>query len=157
MALRKPLVFVNGAPQRLQSGDTLDATFEDQSVGSFVNDNAGSISQGQPVYVKSNGAVDLAQADAATTSRTYGLVFDASIATTATGKIQGDNVLTVSDWTTPTGSATLTVGSVYYLSAATAGELTTTAPSTTGQYVQKVGFAISTTKMNIDLNDPILL
>jgi hypothetical protein len=44
----------------------------------------------------------------------------------------------------------LTPNSTYYLSAATAGALTTTAPSTAGQFVYRVGKAISTTQMDID-------
>lgn len=46
-----------------------------------------------------------------------------------------------------TGLTGLTPGSKLFLSAATAGAVTATAPSTAGQYVQQVGYATSTTSM----------
>jgi len=44
-----------------------------------------------------------------------------------------------------------------YLSAATAGKPATVAPSTAGQSVQAVGFAISATSLNFQYNQPITL
>jgi hypothetical protein len=38
---------------------------------------------------------------------------------------------------------------LYYLSAAAAGKITATAPTTIGQFVARVGRAVSTTKMEI--------
>ena len=39
----------------------------------------------------------------------------------------------------------LTAGAIYYVSATTPGVLTATAPATTGQFIQRVGVALSTT------------
>jgi hypothetical protein len=46
---------------------------------------------------------------------------------------------------------------VVYLSAATAGLATTTAPSGTGQVVQRVGFATSATALNFQSLPPVVL
>lgn len=51
----------------------------------------------------------------------------------------------------------LDAGDHYFLSAATAGLITTTAPSTPGQYVVRVGEAVSTSEISIQLEPPILL
>jgi hypothetical protein len=49
----------------------------------------------------------------------------------------------------------LTVGAVYFLSAATAGGVTTTAPTAAGNIIQELGVAISTTGINFEYNPPI--
>lgn len=46
---------------------------------------------------------------------------------------------------------------VLYLSASTPGGTTSTAPSGTGAVVQRVGFAVSTTAMNFDASQPVVL
>jgi hypothetical protein len=126
----------------------------------MTNDNAGSIVICQPVYTKVNGNVDLARANASGTTEVLGLVHDTSIAASASGNILVDGVLTATtgQWDAVTGdSGGLTPGSIYYLSAATAGNLTKTAPTTVGQYVVRVGRAISATKMDLMIMAPILL
>lgn len=160
MAARKPLVINNGQVEQLQAGDTLDASVGEVDIVAKTNDNAGSLVIGTPVYVKANGNVDKAQADAQATVAMLGLVKDASISASASGNIQTDGVLvaTTGQWDTITGgSGGLTAGSRYFLSAATAGMLTTTAPTTTGQFVLLVGLALSTTEMDISLQSPIKL
>jgi len=129
-------------------------------VETFTNDNAGTIVIGAPVYVKSNGNVDLARANAAGTTEVFGLVRDTSIATTASGKVvlSGIVIATTGQWDAVTGgSGGLTPGADYFLDAATAGMLTTTAPSTGGQYVAAIGKALSTTKMKLAVQPTILL
>ena len=153
MALRKPLVVVDGLVQQLGSGDTLDAPISEVDLVSLTNNNASAITIGQPVYSAAADACDLAKADAIGTARPIGLVKDASIAASASGNIQTDGILSNSDWTSVIGSTTLTSGSVYYLDNATAGKLTATAP--TSGFVVKVGIAISTTEMAIDIESPI--
>jgi hypothetical protein len=51
----------------------------------------------------------------------------------------------------------LDAGDHYFLSASSAGSITTTPPSTTGQYVVRVGEAVSTAEFSIQLEPPILL
>lgn len=160
MAARKPLVLVSGQIQQIQAGDTLDAVVSEVDVANKTNDNAGSIVIGQPVYVKSNGNVDLARANASGTTKVFGLVRASSISAAAAGDIQTSGVLTATtgEWDAATGeTGGLTPGVYYYLDAGTAGMLTQTPPSSVGQYVVPVGLASSTTEMYIDPEKPILL
>jgi hypothetical protein len=160
MASRKPLVIVDGQIQQLQSSDVLDASVNEVDIVTKQNDNVGSIVIAQAVYTKSNGNVDLAQSDAGATVEVLGLVRDSSIAAAASGAIQTDGVLsaTTGQWDTVTGeTGGLTAGAVYYLDPSTPGNLTQTAPSTVGQFVVRVGRAISTTEMEISVSQPILL
>lgn len=124
------------------------------------NDNAGSIVIGTPVYVKSNGRVDKARANAIGTCTTLGFVRDTSISAAASGNIQFHGIITATtgQWDAVTGgSGGLTPGSYYYVSSATAGLLTTTAPTTTGDVVKEGLFAISTTEALIVQTYAILL
>ena len=155
MATRKPLVLNSGQIEQLQSGDTLDAAITEVDLVTMTNGEASAISNGEAVYTDAADDVKLALADAAGTARVLGLVKTDSIAASASGSIQIDGIISIADWTAATGSATLTSGSVYYLDNSTAGNLTSTAP-TTG-YVVEVGQAISTTEMAITIKAPVKL
>ena len=112
-----------------------------------------------PTYVTATGKVDKAKADSATTTKVLGFA-RAEIAANANGDIQTDGFITATtgQWDAITGdSGGLTPGSSYYLSAATAGQMTKTAPSTTGQYVAELGTAILTTKFEIRVEKTIKL
>lgn len=139
-----------GAIQQLQSTDTLDAPQSGGDVISQTNDESSPIVIGAPVYNDAADGVKKAKADAAGTTGVIGLVRDASITNAVAGIIQTNGVLsaTTGQWDAVAGtSGGLTTGSLYYLSAATAGLITATAPSTVGQYVVVVGRAISTTEL----------
>lgn len=160
MALKKPLVISSGEIQQLQSTDTLDAPQSGGDVLVQTNDEAGTIVIGAPVYNDAADGVKKAKGDASGTSKPIGLVYDASIANATPGKILTSGVLsaTTGQWDTITGgSGGLTFGTKYYLSAATAGLLTSTAPSAVGQYVVEVGIAVSTTEMLVNIRQRILL
>lgn len=157
MASRKPLVLINGIVSQLPSSDVLDAQTAAKDVIQKQNDNASSITVGQAAYIKANGNVDLARANASGTAGVAGLVGDASIAAGSTGSIVTDGVVVSSDWTSVTGGTALTPGAIYFLSEATAGSLTTTAPSAGGQFVVAVGRAISATEMEVGPERPIAL
>lgn len=160
MAARKPLVLVAGQIQQIQAGDTLNCAVSTIDASSLTNDNAGTINIGQPVYVKSNGHVDLAEANASGTCTVFGLVQDTTIATAVAGNVQTDGIFTATttQWDAAAGTTGgLTPGTIYYLDPATAGKLTATAPSTAGQYVVQVGIAESATTMKLWIRSPILL
>ena len=160
MALRKPLVIKDGLIEQIQSGDTLDAVCTEIDVVSMQNNNAGTIVIGMAVYVDGAGTVDLAQADAAATIEVLGLVQPATITAAASGYIVTDGVLTATtdQWDAVTGDVGgLTAGAVYYLDPDTPGLLTTTATTTVGEYVVRVGKAISTLALEISITQPILL
>jgi hypothetical protein len=112
---------------------------------SLVNDNAGAITAGQFVYIKSNGAVDLARANATGTCETkIGVVRDATVASAASGKV------TLSKGTLVGGFTGLTVGDKLFLSVATAGGYTQTCPSNVGDFIVELGEAISATEIEFD-------
>ena len=162
MALKKPLVIVAGQIQQIQSGDVIDVSVVGEvDVVSLENDTgAAAIVIGAPVYSKSAGKVDNAQADAVATVEVIGLVQAVTVAYQASGNIQTDGVLTATtgQWDAVTGDAGgLTFNDVYYLDPDTAGMLTTTAPTTIGDFVVRVGKAISTTDMEISILNAVKL
>lgn len=108
---------------------------------SRTNDNAGPITTGQLVYLKSSGNVDLARANAAATATAaLGVVFDASIASGIAGNI----VVKVGSRITVPG-ATFTPGQPVYMSVAAAGGYTQVEPTGTTDYIVQVGEALSAT------------
>ena len=155
MATKIALTMYDGEIGQLKAGDTLDITTPNNQQFSATNQNVAAITIGQPVYIQGANTVDLALADAKATSGVIGLVLDASIDSSAIGTIVTDGILTSADWTSVVGAATLTVGSVYFLSDTVAGTLTTTATTTTGSFVTRVGTAISTTTLEVTISRPI--
>lgn len=123
---------------------------------SAENKDAGSLSIGMVVAVHSSGVgVVKARADSLGT-RAVGLSLT-STAPTVAATIQTDGIVDIANWTAATGSATLSANAVYFLDPTTAGMMTTTAPTTTGQHVQRIGTAVSTTKLYLEIEQPILL
>lgn len=161
MAIKSPLVIgSNGLPQQLQSGDTLNVPTSGANTQALLNNEVGAIVIGTPVYAQAAGAVKKGQANAAATSRLIGLVFDASISAAASGAICTDGILsaTTGQWDAVTGgTGGLVFGTLYFLDPATAGKLTATPPTTVGQFVVPVGIALSTTVMDVSIQNEILL
>lgn len=156
MTVRKAIVLNAGQLEQLQPGDRLDLG----NTVSRTNNNAGTITIGQPVYSVSGTAVDLAQADAQSTIRVAGLVVDVSVSASAAAEILADGILTAStaQWDAVTGqSGGLTPGANYFLDASTAGKLTPTAPTTPGEFVLRVGHALSATEFEVEVQQPIKL
>jgi hypothetical protein len=122
------------------------------------DESSAAIVIGAPVYADAANGVKRAKANTIGTARVIGLGGDISIAAGAVGNIATSGVLTATtgQWDAVCGtSGGLAFGTVYYLSAATVGLLTATAPSAAGQFVAAVGIALSTTKMKIDIAPPI--
>jgi len=113
-------------------------------------------SKGMALYISGSGNVDLAQADAIGTKGVVGLA-SAAVLATATGDYQMEGQITQSDWSAVIGSTTLTAGSFYFLDESTAGRLTDTPTTTPGEYVVRVGRALTTTTLDIEVAQPILL
>lgn len=160
MALRKPLVIISGQVQQLSSSDTLDAVVSEVDIVALTNANASAAVIGTPAYVSAAGSFNLARANASGTVEVLGLVKDTSVAAAASGSIQTDGILTATtaQWDIITGgTGGLTAGSVYFLSSTTAGKLTLTAPTSSGEYVTRIGRALSTTQLDISISPPILL
>jgi len=112
------------------------------------------------LYATAAGFASTAKADAYLTSEVIGLADQNVIGIDGDGPMRTSGILeaTTAQWDARTDSVGgLTEGVVYYLSKDTAGFLTTTAPSSVGEYVVRVGKALTTTKMLIEISQPILL
>lgn len=130
----------------------------ERSVSSLTNGEAAAIAIGRAVYPSASGAVKLANANAAATVNVVGLVQATSINSGAAGDIATGGVVeaTTTQWDAVTGqTGGLTFGARYYLSNASNGALTTTAP--TSGFVVLVGVALSTTKLALQLGPVIEL
>jgi hypothetical protein len=108
-----------------------------------------SVAQGEAVYMRSSdGQVGRAIASG-TLDQAYVAGFaDASKNAGETVKVLVTGVEAMSG---------LDAGDHYFLSAGTPGAITTTPPSTAGQYVVRVGEAVSASELSIQLEPPILL
>lgn len=160
MPAYRPLVIIGGQVQRLPAADTLDAVVSEVDVISLSNGSAAAVVIGSPVYISAANAFQPARANASATSDVIGLVREASVAAASNGAVQSDGIFTATaaQWDAVTGqTGGLTVGSVYYLSPATAGRLTITPPSAAGEYVARIGRAISSTALEISIQPSILL
>lgn len=129
------------------------------SMETAVNANAGTLPPGTPVYIKTDGEMDAADASAiATSGATVGLLTE-SVLTTAEGTYQFRDVLelTVAQWdAVGTDAAGLDPGVLYYVSE-TAGEITSTAPTGSSVVQKVVGIALSATKMLLLQSAPVEL
>jgi len=144
--IRKPLVLVNGELQQIQSGDIIQSYDAIQQ----TNDEASSLLIGTPVYNDADDGIKKAKADSALTKNVIGLVFNGTIAPSGLGSVlmSGPLKATTGQWDAAFGtSGGLVKGSRYFLSDATAGIGTDTAPSADGSYVVELGLAVSATEL----------
>lgn len=156
MALVKPLVVKNGQMEQLQTGDSI----QNIDLIQLTNGNAGALVIGMPVYASANDTVDKAKGDAVGTANVIGLMADVTTASAAVGGVQTDGILAAStaQWDAVAGTTGgLIKDVIYYLSAATAGIITSTAPTVAGQFVNQIGIAISTTELAIKIGPRIKL
>ena len=112
---------------------------------------------GSPVYVSGMNEVSLAQADALSEALVIGVVpYAIEVDERAPIQKGGSLELPAEQWDALTGDdGGLTPGDIYYLSDATAGLITTTAPSTTDHYQTIYGVALSPTDMYIIAGTPV--
>jgi hypothetical protein len=137
---------VDQGPQGIQgtAGGSGDAR---QAVQAFA--------AGQVAQATVSGAYDLAIASGINSSSALGLALASASAAAAVSISAG--YVTIADWTGATGVAALSPKATYYLSATSAGNLTTVAPSNTGQCVVKIGVAINTQTMLVEIEKPYLI
>ena len=103
---------------------------------------------------QSNAQLELAQADDLATSLVIGLATADALAT-ETATYTSDGQVTRSDWTAIAGTASLTPGVIYFLDPTTAGKITATAPTTIGDFVVRLGRALTTTTLDVEIGWPI--
>ena len=133
-------------------------TSESETKFTAENKDASDVDPGMAVKIHSSGVgVELALADSVGNRAAALCIATAAITNGNSGPFRTDGVVDLSDWTDATGSATLSAFAVYYLDQSNNGMLTTTAPTTVGQIVQRIGTAISSTKLYLEIEQPILL
>ena len=150
MATKKPLCIYGGELEELRAGDSLSSV-SDSNLKTLTNEDVtNSLAIGDAVYISSADKVKPAQADADSTSKVIGLAREAiASGGSASGSIQTDGVIA--------GLTGLVAGADYYLSTSVIGGITNTAPTTAGQYVVKIGRALSTTELEITIEPRIKL
>lgn len=129
------------------SGIVISATGNGGGTTTFSAEAGEDVSAGQPVYF-SMSKLFKAHSDY---KEVIGVTTE-EILTGATGNYTVDGGVTIADWSAITGSASLTQGSVYYLSG---NQLSITPPST--GYLIAVGKAVSSTILEVELQPPIRL
>jgi len=114
---------------------------------------------GSPVYAKNTGRFGLAQGDSFPQARFAGFSTETTAPTVAATVVTGGPLeLTAAQWDAITGQiGGLTPGAPYFLSTTTAGAITTSPPSGTGVFSAKVGKAVTSTTLDVDPRNPILL
>ena len=154
MAVKIPMSLYSGVPKQLQPGDSISVPITGVNEIPQTNDESGSIVICTPVYNDVADGVKKAKADAIGTTKVLGLVSDTTISASASGNIAISGVLTATtaQWDAVFGTTGgLAAGTVYYLSAATAGLATVTSPTANPQYSIALGIAISTTEFKIEI------
>lgn len=114
------------------------------------------IDEGRPIYITGMGEVDLAKADSQSTTEVIGFV-QVDCLSGETCRYLTEGKIERLDWTTLTGMVDLSPGEIYFLDSANAGRITATAPTTLGEFVVRVGRAVSTRTLDIEIELPILL
>jgi len=107
------------------------------------------VNQGEALYARSSdGKVGRAIAND---------IFDKAnvVGFAQTTKLSGEVVRVLIVGVAPNSG--LSPGEIYYLSAASAGAITSTPPSTAGHYVTRVGEAASSAELIVQLEPPVLL
>jgi hypothetical protein len=111
---------------------------------------------GQAVCINTSGHAIPAQANSSLTSDVVGIAL-ASVSAGFSVSYTAAGAITLPDWTAIVGSSTLLPGATYYLSPGSAGCLTTTAPTESGQCVVSVGDAMSSDTLSLLIMRKILL
>jgi len=161
-------VLVNSDPDCCEGDGSIShplrvtSTLGPRSKGVGISPGTG-LSVGMPFYIDSSGLAQPAKGDSLVHATAVGIVTTAQVIPDRdTGRgvidyaILGVITQTPATWNGLTGgSSGLTPGATYYVDASTAGHLTTMAPSGGGQFVTKVGVAISSTALLVQFGTPV--
>lgn len=146
----------------LTANNTLHFTDDVQAVGGqalvgeiYEGIADGVALKGAPLYMQASGHLTTANATDVTKASVAGVACEAGGGVTS-GAVQYKTIgsITQDDWSDITGTTLLTPGSIYFL-ANTAGKLVTTAPSADGDFVVKVGRALTTKTLDIQLGEGV--
>lgn len=160
----KPLQLVSGLPTEveaktasagagdagkivaLNSSGVIDATMMPPGIGADAKTFTASeaIAAGDIVHIHDSSGAKVRKADATTSGKPAVGFAQSAIANGASGTVTFEGVLT--------GLSGLTIGAAYYLGT-TAGTITATPPTGSGNIVQKIGTAISATELSFEPGD----
>ncbi len=135
----------------LDASGKIDNSMMPSGIGSDTKSIAASenLAGGDLVNVwNDSGTVKVRKADATTAGKEANGYVLASVTSGANATVYFEQVIT--------GLSSLTLGALYFLST-TAGGITTTAPSGSGNVVQRIGRAISATELLFQPQEPITL
>jgi hypothetical protein len=139
-------------PSNIIAGNTYNP------IAGTTTDHPTSFPPGTPVIqsLSVDGTVIPGMADDIDTSSIVGLAVIPGVADDhALVQFRGPLALTTAQWDVITGgSGGLTRGVPYYLSPDVEGQITTTAPGTTGQFIVVIGVALSDSEMMIQICCP---
>lgn len=163
MAIQRPLRIdtTTGEITRFGEADQVfDSNFLNVTNPAAEAAGANDIPPGSPLYCSGANEVALAQADDLATAKVVALATETIAEDGGSGVAQTDGrlTLTAGEWDAVTGqSGGLTPGAKYYLSAATAGMLTTTPPSADGEVLAPLGLAKSTIIFEVSIATRVVL
>lgn len=127
-----------------------------ESIDYHTAEAGATIKIGNPLYLTGGGIANPAQANSAGPTQVVGVATgDATTGNSVVYITEGRVERT--DWTEIIGTSYLSTGITYFLDADAAGKLTSTAPTTGGQYVVRIGRAVNPTTLDIEIELPILL
>lgn len=137
----------SGEIPALDSAGKLDSSMMPVGLGTdSITLTAGeTLTSGNFVYINSSGQVMKADSTAIAKKAVGYVLVGVASASSCTVYFDDSN----------TALSALTVGATYYLSA-TAGAVTPTAPTTSGQIVQEVGVATSTSTIHVGIKEPVI-
>lgn len=155
MSAIRPLVYIDGTMYVLPAGDVINGDVQNLNITApLINNDAVTITKGMPLYVYSAGNVRRAVSSALASSKVCGLCYDDSVVSGGNVIVQVSGQIELAVWTSITGTAALTPNAYYFLDS-TSGRLTESPP--TSGFITLVGIALTTTKLDIKINDPIQL
>lgn len=134
---------------------TIEIGVQEDYLFTATNSTGSSIAKGRPVYV-SGANIILADADAKATEAMA--LARQTITDGSSGYCQTEGILSMDDWSAvlDTGATTLVAGTDYFLST-TAGKITATPPSGSADIVQLLGTAMSTTALDLRIEEGVEL
>ena len=134
------------------NGDEERIAFASEIIGGFTATSDAGANAGQVAYVKTNGNLDKCSGG----EKPIGL-FKNDVIGGNVVELVFDGILTLTDWFNVIGATNLQTGTTYYLDQLNSGKLTNITPSGFGQFITKIGKAVSPTKLKIDIKQPIKL
>lgn len=130
----------------------------DPDLSLYTMTSAAAIVEGSPVYISSSNTVNSANAsptpDAAVCTP-VGFATNAAASAGADVNVLTEGHVELSDWAAVAGTTNLVAGAKYKLGTI-AGTITTTAPTGNGEHVVRVGIAITTKILDIEISNAVV-